>query len=212
MTDIIDIVREVVATVAADVTIYQSDGQGLSVKHDNPEINYIFGSSQYIKDMLDITSRSVPKTSRGTKDVASGEVAKKFPLVALFVPFTEKHDSADCYCHANISLLIACSSRKEWSNEKRKETSFENILKPIYERLMKALGESAWIESSYTGLFEHEKIDNYSYGRYGAYTESGDSVSEPIDAIVIRNLKLTIKEETCKRTPKYENNKELSCR
>lgn len=37
-----------------------------------------------------------------------------------------------------------------------------------------------------------------SYGRYGAYTESGEAVSEPIDAINIRSMELIIKNQTCR--------------
>jgi hypothetical protein len=117
----------------------------------------------------------------------------------LFVPFTEQYGDPAIYCKASISVLIACSSRQEWSNEKRKETSFENILKPIYESFIEELGRHDFVKEPYSGCFVHEKQDNYSYGRYGAYTQSGESVSEPIDAIVIRNLKLEIFERPCNR-------------
>lgn len=196
--DIIDIIREVVERVSSEVTIRQSDKDGNVTERVHPFINYLFGSDQYIKDTLDTWSKSAPKSNKSAGDT-SGEKVKKFPLVALFVPFTEQYGDPAIYCKASISVLIACSSRQEWSNEKRKETSFENILKPIYDRFIEELGRHDFVKEPYSGCFVHEKQDNYSYGRYGAYTQSGESVSEPIDAIVIRNLKLEIFERPCNR-------------
>lgn len=190
MTDIIDIVRDVVCRVSECVTIEQSDASGNTVMCPNPDINYLFGNDQYIKDMLDVSSRVGAGKSSG---------GKKFPLVALFTPITEERGVDGIDCRVDVSLLVACSSRKEWSNEQRKVTSFERILHPIYEELMNQLGRHENIREPYSGNFRHKKTDNYSYGRYGAYTQSGESVSEPIDAVVIQNLRLELIEEPCKR-------------
>ena len=46
---------------------------------------------------------------------------------------------------------------------------------------MKILGSTATM----TKKVKHSYSENYSYGRYGAYTDSGEAVSEPIDAINI---------------------------
>lgn len=198
MTDIIDIVREVVERTACAVTIHQSDGHGNMLERRCPEINYLFGNDQYIKDMLDVSSRPFPAASKSTC-MGDGLRAKKFPLVALFTPITEERGVDGIDCRVDVSLLIACSSRKEWSNEQRKVTSFDRILHPIYEELMKQLGRHENIREPYSGNFRHKKTDNYSYGRYGAYTQSGESVSEPIDAVVVQNLRLELIEEPCKR-------------
>ena len=50
----------------------------------------------------------------------------------------------------------------------------------------------------YTSIVPHEYSENYSYGRYGAYTESGEEVSEPIDAINIRSMELIVKNQSCR--------------
>ena len=59
-----------------------------------------------------------------------------FPLVALFTPISEDRGDADYFSKAKVSLIIACSSCKEWSNEMRRTTSFKNILRPIYKRFI----------------------------------------------------------------------------
>lgn len=172
--------KELSITVAVDI---ENDG---FVGVDNPPLNYIFGSARYIKDKLDEYSK-LPVTSDG-----------KFPLVALFCPVTEKRDSPDYHSKVTVNILIACSSTKYWSNERRLQASFINILRPIYNRLITVLSEDGRFDIRYDNIIPHEYSENYSYGRYGAYTESGEEVSEPIDAINIRSMELIVKNKTCR--------------
>ena len=150
---------------------------------ENPDIKYMFGSSAYIKDMLD-------NYSRGNGD--------KFPLVALFTPVRENRGVQGYASSVKLNMLIACSSTKDYTNEEREEYSFENILRPIYTRLMAVFGDDVRVDVGYGGEIPHEYSENYSYGRYGAYTESGEEVSEPIDAINIRSLELKINFSSCR--------------
>lgn len=187
MKGIVEILGEVVAGLKEDLTISVCDGVGHCTEIEKPEVNYIFGNDMYIKEQLDTMSKS-PK-SAGRKP--------KFPLVALFTPVIEKRDSADYKMKANVNILIACSSRQEWSNEQRLTTSFVNILRPVYERLMYALKSDRRLNVAYDGVIPHTYSENYSYGRYGAYTQSGQPVSEPIDAINVGNLEIKIKNVKC---------------
>lgn len=132
-----------------------------------------------------------------SKAPQSADRKPKFPLVALFTPVLEKRDSEDYQMKAKVNILIACSSRQEWSNEQRLTTSFVNILRPVYERLMSALKSDGRFIIAYNGVIPHTYSENYSYGRYGAYTQSGEPVSEPIDAINIGNLEIKIKNVKC---------------
>ncbi len=172
--------KELSITVAADI----ENDKFLSV--DNPPLNYIFGSARYIKEKLDEYSK-VSVTSE-----------RKFPLVALFCPVTEKRDNPDYHSKVSINILIACSSTKTWNNERRLQASFINILRPIYNRLITVLLDDDRFDIEYDDIIPHDYSENYSYGRYGAYTESGEEVSEPIDAINIRSMQLIIKNQTCR--------------
>lgn len=185
----VELLGSVVGRMSEGLTIRVSDGRGQFTEIQSPKINYIFGTDQYVKDRLDEYSK-----------VASGFSAErnpKFPLIAFLMPVTEQRDNAFYYSKARVSLLIACSSRKEWSNEQRLETSFRNILRPIYERLMDALRSDRRLIVGYDEVLPHTYSENYSYGRYGAYTQRGDAVSEPIDAINIGSLELKIKVVNC---------------
>lgn len=183
--NIIDILADIVGNLSGNVTVKMTPSYGSVAYEVTPDITYIFGDAQYIKDMLDEYSK------------VTG--VEKLPLIALFTPVKEKRGLPDVDSEASISLLIACSSRKEWNNVERKEYSFENILRPIYEAFMEALKTDSRLLSSYDGSIPHVYSENYSYGRYGAYTASGDAVSEPIDAIDIRDLQIIIKLQNCKR-------------
>lgn len=183
--EIIEILADVVEKTIVGCTLVVMDGKGGFIPMDCPKINYTFGSAQYVKDKLDVLSKPVTD-------------AVKFPLIALFCPFNEKRNSPDYYTTAKVKILIACASSKEWSNEQRLNTSFVNILRPIYNRFMEALVEDGRFDFGYDEQVSHEYSENYSYGRYGAFTNTGEAVSEPIDAINISNLELTVKNPNCR--------------
>ncbi|MBO4549525.1 MAG: hypothetical protein J5733_02235 [Bacteroidaceae bacterium] len=183
--NLIDVLAGIVGNLSGNVTMLMKSSYDNTEHECKPEITYMFGDAQYIKDQLDEYSK------------VTG--VEKLPLIALFTPVKEKRGLADYAAEATVSLLIACSSRTEWNNFERKEYSFEKILRPIYDAFMDALKASKQIESSYDGSIPHVYSENYSYGKYGAYTASGEAVSEPIDAINISDLKLLIKNLTCIR-------------
>lgn len=184
--EIIEILGDVVKRISADCRIVMADYSGASVEIDCPNINYTFGNAQYVKDALDDLSFS-PVTS-----------LQKFPLIALFCPFSEDRGSVEYFTKAKVNILIACSTDKNWSNEQRLQASFKNILRPIYNRMLQALREDKRLDFGYEGVIPHKYSENYSYGKYGAYTPAGKEVSEPIDAINITDLELTVKNPTCR--------------
>ena len=185
--EIIEILADVVSKTAVGCELEVSDGNNESIPIQCPEINYTFGNAQYVKDRLDELS----KTPEGN--------AMKFPLIALFCPFTEQRNSPDYHSKAKVHILIACQSSKEWSNEQRRKASFENILRPIYRSFLNALLNERRLDFGYKRIIAHEYSENYSFGRYGAHTGTGDAVSEPIDAINITNLELTVKNYNCRK-------------
>lgn len=178
--EIVEIFDDIVKQIGGSIEIVCKSYNGKLHAIKCPVINYTFGNAQYVKDKLDELSKSQSGTEL------------KYPMIVLFCPFNEKRNDPDYYSKANVNVLIACSSRKDWSNEERLTTSFKNILRPIYKRLLDVLRDDSRLDFGYNENIKHEYSENYSYGRYGAYTDKGDEVSEPIDAINIRNLELKI--------------------
>ena len=190
MDQIEDIFASVVAEVGKSVIITKTSAGGTTKEVDGVGINYIFGSAQYIKDVLDVRSKGV-----------GSNMPLKFPLIALQTPNVQTVDSGDYQYRTKINLIIACSSKKEWSNEKRMETSFKRILLPIYEKLVDVLLHDSRFEWNYGELeyVPHTMSKNFDYGRYGAMTPSGQEVSEPIDAIDVRSLEIKVNNQNCIR-------------
>ncbi len=193
--EVVDIFEDVVSRLSEDLTITVPDSLDPVTFTEvvNPNVSYVFGNARYFKDDLDDKSKA---------EVTS---VTKFPVVCLFAPVKEKRNQEDPESHqkyttARVSLLIACSSKKEWSNKQREVYSFENILRPIYRRLMAVLERDRRLDWGYGRKIPHEYSENYSYGRYGAYADAaGNAVSEPIDAINIVNLQIKIKPNNCRR-------------
>lgn len=190
MDQIEDILASVVRTVSESVTIIMTRKDGSTEAVVGAHISYLFGSAQYIKDMLDVRSKGV-----------GSNMPLKFPLIALQTPNVQTVDSADYQYRTKINLIIACSSKKEWSNEKRMETSFKRVLLPIYEKLIEVLQHDRRFDWNYGGLeyVPHTMSKNFDYGRYGAVTPSGQEVSEPIDAIDVRSLEIKVNNQNCIR-------------
>ena len=183
--NIIDVLEGIVASLSGNTPVNMVSNHSGKVYETLPTITYIFGDAQYIKDQLDEYSK------------VTG--VEKLPLIALFTPVKERRGVTGTASEAKVSLLIACSSRKEWNNEERKVYSFENILRPIYDAFIDALKNNPQTVKNYDGSMPHVYSENYSYGKYGAYTATGDEVSEPIDAINISDLQIITKEFNCTR-------------
>lgn len=184
--EIIEILADVVKQTSVGCIIVAQTSKGDFAEIPCPAINYTFGNTQYVRDRL----IELSKTPKGNEI--------KFPLIALFCPFNEKRNTPDYYTQAKARILIACSSFQQWSNEQRLQTSFKNVLRPIYKRFLAALIEDGRFDFGYDENVSHEYSENYSYGRYGARTGTGEALSEPIDAINISNLELKVKLPNCK--------------
>ena len=185
--EIIEILQDVVKAASVDCNIiFTHFPTGEIEEISNPGISYIFGSGEYVKDELDLFSK------------ASVTSEQKLPLIALFTPVHEQRNNPEYYTKAKVRILIACSTTEDYSNEQRLVYSFQNILRPIYKRFLEALGEDSRLTWGADEHIPHDYSENYDYGKYGAFAQSGEKVSEPIDAINITNLEITVKLPTCR--------------
>ncbi len=183
--EIIEILNDVVAAIPAECIVLVPDKDGAFKEIPCPSINYTFGNARYVKDRLDELTEAYKSEL-------------KYPLIALFCPFVEHRDNPDYYSKAKVRVLIACASNQQYSNEQRRVLSFENILRPIYRQFLKKLEEDGRFDFGYDSYIKHDYSENYSYGRYGAVTESGEEVTDFIDAINISNLELNVKLPNCR--------------
>ncbi len=184
--DITRILEDVVGRVPLGLDVAYTDYCEQVHEEHEPNIGYVFGNTQYIKTYLDEMS----KGKYGTDE--------KLPLIALFTPVVEDRNNPDYHAVVKVNILIACKTNRDWNNEQRRDYSFAGVLRPIYDRFLEELKADGRLDFGYKGAVRHSYSENYSYGKYGAFTSTGDEVSEPIDAIDIRNLELKITHQNCR--------------
>lgn len=148
-------------------------------------INYVFGDSVYLNELLAIYSGS-PKTS-----------VLKFPLIALLAPLNENRDDLASLTMASVNLLIATSTLSEYTNEKRMDVSFKKVLIPIYKAFLDELMRDKRLDFGYKPEIRHTYRENYSYGKRNAIDDSGKALKDVIDGIDIGNLELKVKKIKC---------------
>ena len=72
MDQIEKLFKSVVDAVGQSVVITKTDPGGYTEQVEGVDINYIYGSAQYVKDMLDVRSKG-----------QGSNLKLKFPLIAL---------------------------------------------------------------------------------------------------------------------------------
>ena len=111
----------------------------------------------------------------------------KYPLIALYLDFEEKHRYTTEISGINIAILT--ETKPEFSSANRYDQTFTPILQPIYDLFMAVLKKSQYVQSK---DFEHTKIDRLYYGKKDVYGNSGNIGNDALDAIIITDLKLKL--------------------
>lgn len=169
MISIIDIFSDIITRV--------SDRLGYKV-------NYLFGDSVYMRKAL------------AEMDKASSTRSDRYPLIGLFTPFDEDKTDKLYYCQANLNFIIAVDTLKDYTNESRKEYSFDLVLNPVYELFIDEIRKDSHFDFGYDNIVPHISSDNYSYASRGVSSSDGVKFDR-IDAKDVINLKLKVKKENC---------------
>lgn len=112
---------------------------------------------------------------------------KKFPLVWLAEPYTEKRSTYAYWADVlDMRMFIMSSTSKTVKSTDRMTDVFKPILLPIYRELIKQIDNSPVFVKQKEVV--HNKINRYYWG------EAQQSVlNDPVDCIEISNLQLKIK-------------------
>lgn len=148
----------------------------------NKHITYEAGRS--IQILTELVKKDQSITLKGTK----------YPLFALFQPFTEINGKNGWYCDVTFpKIIIACLSNFTNTNDKRYTNSFEPILYPIYDAFLKQLPRHRNIVGADPGAIMHLHTD-----QPGPQPRSSGEIkagfNDYVDAIEINNLQLTFKQ------------------
>ena len=180
---IVDIIGSIVAKTSESVLPLL---QQLSIQPTITGVHYLYGHHNEIKRRLIEKSNS-----NATKYT-------RYPLIALFQDFTEKHDGSGVVT-ANLQLIIGYHSTATKYMEDRYVHIFKPILYPIYEALLTNIANDVRIGGMSKNNIEHEKIDRPHWGDPATYGNTGYIFSDVLDAIEVRNLKITIDPLYCSK-------------
>ena len=163
----VDIIKDIVDDVRADA--------GLS--DDAP--HYLYGTFKYISSYLN------------QQDKVPVSKVKKYPLIALFMPFTESNgDNMFVRSEASLTIGFITSSNDDYTNPDRYTNSF-SILYPLYELFLQKLIASKRFDDIDTWLIPHDKTDLLNWS-----SSNKNIINDKIDAIEIKNLELKLNNNT----------------
>lgn len=146
-------------------------------------VSFLFGDWAYISSQLTEWGKS------------SSTCKFKFPIICLYSPFIE--DRTAPKRTVSLEFIIMVNTLKEYTNEDRERTSFEQILRPIYDLFVEEIKKDRSIDVEYKDNIPHLYTENYRYGRVGVIGEDGKPFSDFIDAIEIKQMNLKIKDIKC---------------
>ena len=168
----VDIIKDIVEDVRA------ATDKPASLTDAEPY--YLYGTFEYIANYLNMMDK-VPASK-----------SKQYPLIALFMPFTESNGE-NMMIRSEVSLTMGfiTSSNQDYTNPQRYTSSFKDLLYPLYEIFLEKLVDSKRFAEIDIGLNEHEKTDLLFWG-----ASNKNILNDKIDAIEIKNLELKLKLNT----------------
>lgn len=176
---IVDIIGDIVDKVNAIVTPKIQATYPKTVK-----VNYIYDTPKRIIETLVQMSK------------AESTAPKRYPLVALFQPFTEKHGSVIGLSNtATIRIIIGHFSNDTDKSINRYEKVFKPVLYPVYLELLNQIDREPRIQSYGVSTLAHTKIDWPYWG--GDDAQKANPFNDWLDIIEIRDLVLNFKLNIC---------------
>jgi hypothetical protein len=128
----------------------------------------------------------------------SDAVRTKYPLVWLVMDFAEDYGRAlDVYCEVNCQLIIANATDMNYTMAERRDENFLPILYPIYSELLYQFSQSPTFRRPPAQTIQHTKIDRPYWDGKENGAGGQNLFNDFIDAIQIKNLKLSVAKLIC---------------
>lgn len=142
---------------------------------------------------LEITNRLVEK---GKAIVGKNQ---RYPLIWLVIPFREIYGDSNGYCDlTDVQIIIAMPTEPTSTTPDRIAENYVPRLYPIYEELLKQIRISGFF-SEIADEIQHIKIDQPYWDGKENGNSAANMFNDFIDAIQLKNIRLTVNETTCLR-------------
>lgn len=120
----------------------------------------------------------------------------RFPVVMLIEDITIDQRNSNVFGKVNLNIVIATSTKEEYSSAQREELKFAPILRPIYYSLRKHLSK----HKALTFRTERQVQSKYTERKYwGMDDNSKNALNDYIDAIELQDLETGINWQWCDR-------------
>lgn len=123
---------------------------------------------------------------------------KRFPLIWMVYPFTVVESIAGIGAKIEgLNIVLACETVQESTTPERMQTSFIKQLYPMFAEFKNQIDRSRFFSDiDFDNVFK--RIDQpYWDGKDGE--QKANAFEDFIDAIELRDISLTVNEETCER-------------
>lgn len=134
----------------------------------------------------------------GQRDKSDQGQFNKYPLIALFQDFPERHGNLlGTEAEVVLHIIIAKSTMAAYKADERYTRNFKPFLYPIYKEFLRQIYLSPRFRNYDETLIDHTKIDRLYWGREGLYKNEGNVFNDRLDCIEIRDLRLNINLNNC---------------
>ena len=164
-------------------------------------INYVFtlyanGSQTYIRPFFQYKCDTPKLIEKRLLEESKGSVKKnnKYPLIVLFLPFTEGVDKEyGVISETTLNMAIIVDTAKIETTDNRLDYSFTQQLQPIYKLFMSRLKLSSLFMLNEWNLAPHDKTFRPFWSATPAAEQN--TLSAIVDAIEINNLQLILNKQ-----------------
>lgn len=120
---------------------------------------------------------------------------KRFPAVFVLQDFPENHTGKATQYYADVnlpSIVIAYPTGVNYKAPQRYEKSFNPVLTPIYEELLRQINFGREFAVQSEKEIPHTKIDRLYWGREPIYKNATNNFGQYLDAIELLNVQLKV--------------------
>ena len=129
-------------------------------------------------------------------DSGSTRKNKKYPLILLLRPYTEKSKRNGTHVLADLHLAIVSPTKAEWDSEKRHEEVIDPVLTPLFDKFLQALTRHPYISAnSIDDLNIEVEVDCYI---------DGNPLPDKLDGLGVKLSELRFKRK-CIELEGYSN-------